>query len=122
MLKGSTSLGLGIVQQPPNRGHVGVANEVHMVAERLVICVNPPNLDIHHIDPMMFPRGFPITILNGLKGVTILANFLKLTSSPNEDLTSHVERFAKVLIISFVIGHAYYLIWLPSTLANSGYA
>jgi len=103
-------------------GPVRVANGVHVVVEGPEVHANPPDPNIHHIDPMMFPRGLPITIPNGLRGVTIPTNLPKFTSSPNEDLATHVERFVEVLITSLVIDHDYYLIWFPSTLVDSTYA
>jgi hypothetical protein len=68
---------------------------------------------------MMLPKGFLIIAPNGLRRVIILTNRLKVTDSPNEDPTTHVKRFVKVLIISLVIDHYYYFIWFPSTLVDS---
>jgi len=122
MSKGLIALGLGKARQPPNRGHVGVADGVHVATEGPKVHANPLDLNIHHIDPMMFPRGLPITIPNGLRGVIIPTNLPKFTGSPNEDPATHVERFVEVLITSLVTDHNYYLIWFPSTLVDSAYA
>ncbi len=78
--------------------------------------------DIYHIDPMMLPKGFPIIVPNGLRGVTIPANLLKFTDSPNEDMATNVEIFVEVLITSLVTNHDYYLIWFPSTSVDYAYA
>jgi hypothetical protein len=67
---------------------------------------------------MMFPKGLPITVLTGLKGVTIPVNLPKFTSFLNEDLATHVERFVTILITNLVTNHDYYLIWFPSTLVD----
>jgi hypothetical protein len=118
----SVALGFGRDRQPPDRGLAGVANGIHVAAKGLEVCANLPDPNIHHIDPMMLPRGFPITIPNGLRGVAIPTNLPKFTGSPNEDSATHVERFVEVLITSLVTDHDYYLIWFPSTLADSTYA
>jgi hypothetical protein len=99
-----------------------VADGVHVVAKRPEICANPPNPDTHHIDQMMFLKKFPITVRNGLKGITIPANLPKFIGSPNENLVTHVEGFIKVLIISLITDHDYYFIWFLSTLADFVYA
>ncbi len=122
MSKGSIALRLGRDRQPPDRGLVGVVDGVHVVVEGPKVHANPPDLNIHHIDPMMLPKGLLIIVPNGLKGVTIPTNLLKFTGSPNEDPATHVERFVEVLITSLVTDHDYYLIWFPSTLADSAYA
>jgi hypothetical protein len=122
MLEGSIALGLNKDRHPPNRGHVGVADGVHVATNELEVRANSLYLDIHHIDPMMICRGLSITIPNGLKGVTILVNLPKFTNFPNEDLATHVERFVEVLIIILVIDHDHYFIWFPSILADFSYA
>jgi hypothetical protein len=122
MLKGSIALGVGRDRQPLDRGHVGVANGIHVAIKGPEVEANPPDPNIHHIDPMMLPRGLPITVPNGLRKIIIPTNLLKFIGSPNEDPTTHVEIFVKVLITSLVIDHDYYLIWFPSTLADSAYA
>jgi hypothetical protein len=122
MSEGSIALGVGRDRQPLDRGHVGVVDGIHVAAEGLEVWANPPNPNIHHIDPMMIPKGLPITILNGLRGVAIPTNLPKFSSSPNEDPVTHVKRFIEVLMTSLVTDHDYYLIWFPSTLANSAYA
>jgi len=99
-----------------------VADGIHVAAEGPEVRANPPDPNIHHIDPMMLPRGLPITVPNGLKGVAIPTNLPKFTGFPNEDPATHVERFVKVLITSLVTDHDYYLIWFPSTLADFAYA
>ncbi len=98
-----------------------MANGIHVAAEGPEVCANPPDPNIH-IDPMMLSKGLPITVPNGLKRVTIATNLFKFTGFPNENPTTHVERFVEVLIISLVTNHDYYLIWFPSTLADSAYA
>jgi hypothetical protein len=100
MSEGSIALGVGRDRHPPDRGLIGVADGVHVVAEGPKIHANLPDPHIHHIDPMMLPKGLPIIIPNGLKGVTILANLPKFTSFPNEDWATHVEIFVEVLITS----------------------
>jgi hypothetical protein len=122
MSEGSIALGLGRDRQPPDRGPIGVANGVHVVTKRPEVPTNPPDLNIHHIDLMMLPRGLPITIPNGLRGVTIPTSLPKFIGSPNEDPAIHVERFVEVLITSFVTDHDYYFIWFPSTLSDFAYA
>jgi len=99
-----------------------VADGIHVAKEGPKVRANLPNLNIHHIDPMMLPRGLPIIVPNGLKGIAILTNLPKFTGSPNEDPATHVETFVKVLTTSLMIDHDYYLIWFPSTLADSAYA
>jgi hypothetical protein len=118
----SVALGLGRDCQPPDRGPARVADGVHVAAEGPEVRADPPDPNIHHIDPMMLPRGLPITVPNGLRGVAILTNLPKFTGSPNEDPATHVERFVEVLITSLVTDHDYYLIWFPSTFADSAYA
>jgi hypothetical protein len=118
----SVALGLGRDCQPPDRGPARVADGVHVAAEGPEVRADPPDPNIHHIDPMMLPRGLPITVPNGLRGVAILTNLPKFTGSPNEDPATHVERFVEVLITSLVTNHDYYLIWFPSTLADFAYA
>jgi len=86
----------------------------------LEVYANPPDLNIHHL--MMLSKGFLIIVPNGLRRVIILTNRPKFTDSPNEDPTTHVKRFIKVLIISLVVDHDYYFIWFPSTLVDSAYA
>jgi hypothetical protein len=86
-----------------------VADGVHVAAEGPEVRANMPDPNIHRIDPMMVPRGLPIIVPNGLKRVAIPTNLLKFTGSPNEDLTTHVERFVKVLITSLVTDHDYIL-------------
>jgi hypothetical protein len=118
----SVALGFGKDRQPPDRGPAGVADGIHVAAEGPEVRANPPDPNIHHIDPMMLPRGLPITIPNGLRGVVIPTNLPKFTGSPNEGPATHLERFVEVLITSPVTDHDYYLIWFPSTLADSAYA
>jgi len=122
MSRSSVALGLGKDHQPPDRGPAGVVDGVHVAAEGPEVCADPPDPNIHHIDPMMLLTGLLITIPNGLRGVAILTNLPKFTGSPNEDPATHVERFVEVLITSLVTDHDYYLIWFPSTLADSAYA
>jgi hypothetical protein len=69
-----------------------VANGIHVVAEGLEVRANLPDLSIHHIDPMMFPKGLPITVLNGLKGVIILKNLPKFTYT----ITTHSHSFKTI--------------------------
>ncbi len=121
MSEGSIALGLDRDHHPPDRGHVGVADGVHVGAKGLEIRANPPDPDIHHIDPMMFLKGLPIIVLNGLTG-PIPTNLPKFIGSPNEDPATHVEIFVEVLITSLVTDQDYYLIWFPSTLADFAYA
>jgi len=116
MSEGSIALGVGRDYHPLGRELVRVA------VKRPKVHANPPDPNIHHIDPMMLPKGLPITVPNGLRGVTIPTNLVKFTGSPYEDPTTHVERFVEVLITSLVVDHDYYLIWFPSTLVNSTYA
>jgi hypothetical protein len=99
-----------------------VVEGVHVATKGPKVRANPLDPNIHHIDPMMFPKSFPIIVFNGLKRVTILANLPKFIGSPNEDSTIHVERIIEVLITSLVTDHDYYFIWFPSTLADSAYA
>jgi hypothetical protein len=122
MSEGSIALGLGRDRQPPDRGPIGEADGIHVAEEGPEVRANPPDPNVHHIDPMMLPRGLPITVPNGLRGVAIPTNLPKFTGSPNEDPATHVERFVEVLITSLVTDHDYYLIWFPSTLADSAYA
>jgi hypothetical protein len=98
-----------------------VVDHVHVTVKRLNVCANPPNIDIHHIDPTMLLRGLHISNPNGLKRVNMLPNLPKFTSSPSEDLTTHVEIFVEVLITSLVTNHDYYFIWFPSTFVNFAY-
>jgi hypothetical protein len=53
MLKGSIALGLSRDCQPPDRGHVGVVDGIHVAMEGLKVHANLPNPNIHHIDSMM---------------------------------------------------------------------
>jgi hypothetical protein len=122
MLKGSIALGLGRDHQPPHRGPIGVIDGIHVVEEGPEVRANPTDPNVHYIDPMILPKGLPIIVPNGLRRVVILTNLPKFTSSPNKDLATHVERFVEVLITSLVTNHDYYLIWFPSTLADSAYA
>ncbi len=71
----SVALGFSRDHQPPDRGLAGVADGIHVAAEGLEVRANPPDPNIHHIDPMMFPRGLPITVLNGLRVLKILFVF-----------------------------------------------
>jgi hypothetical protein len=109
-LEGSIALGVGRGRHPLNRQPVGVENGVHVATKGLKVHANPPDPDIHHIDPMMFPRGLPIIVPNGLRGVTIPTNLPKFTSSLYEDPATHVERFVEVLIASLVTDHDYFFI------------
>ncbi|CAK9232645.1 unnamed protein product [Sphagnum jensenii] len=122
MSEGLIALGVGRDRQPLDRGPIGEADGIHVAEEGPQVRANPPDPNVHHIDPMMLPRGLPITVPNGLKGVVIPTNLPKFTGSPNEDPATHVERFVEVLITSLVTDHDYYLIWFLSTLADSAYA
>jgi hypothetical protein len=116
MSEGSIALGVGRNRHSPGR------EPVRVVVKGPKVHANPPDPNIHHIDSMMLPRGLPIAVPNGLKGVTIPANLVKFAGSPYEDPTTHVERFVEVLIINLVTNHDYYFIWFPSNLVNSTYA
>jgi hypothetical protein len=122
MSKGSTTLGVGRGHHPPYRGHVGMADGIHVATEGPKVHANPLDPHIHHIDLMMLLRSLPIVVPNGLRGVTILANLTKFTSFPNENPATHMKIFVKVLITSLVTDHDYYLIWFPSTLTDYTYA
>jgi hypothetical protein len=122
MLEGSIALSLGRDRQPLDRGPIGVANGVHVAMKGPDVYANSPDPNIYHIDPMMLPKGLPITFPNGLRGVIIPTNLSKFISSSNEDPTTQVERFVKVLITNLVTNHDYYLIWFTSTLADFAYA
>jgi hypothetical protein len=121
MLEGSIALRLGRDHHPLNTELLGVANDVHVATKGPEVRANLPNFNIHHIDPMMLPKGLPITVPTGLRRVIILVNLLKFTSSPNENLATHVEKIVKVFITSLVTNHDYYLIWSPSTLVDFAY-
>jgi len=110
MSEGLIALRVGRDRQPPDRGPIGEADGIHVAEEGPQVRANPPDPNVHHIDPMMLPKGLPITVPNGLKGVVILTNLPKFTGSPNEDPATHVERFVEVLITSLMTDHDYYLI------------
>jgi hypothetical protein len=74
MSEGSIALGLGRDRQPPDRGPIGEADGIHVAEEGPEVRANPPNPNVHHIDPMMLPRGLPIIVPNGLRGVAIPTN------------------------------------------------
>jgi hypothetical protein len=58
MSEGSIALGVSKSHHPLDMELVRVVNGVHVTIERLEVHANPPNLDIHYIDMMMFFKGF----------------------------------------------------------------
>jgi hypothetical protein len=62
MSNGSIALGVGRGYHPLDREPVGVVDGVHVAIEGPEVHANPLDPDIHHIDPMMFPKSLPIIV------------------------------------------------------------
>ena len=63
----------------------------------------PPSIPlIPPIDPLVWPRGLPIVVLQGLVAVDMPSHLPKFYGTKDEDPSRHMERFIERVASSFI--------------------